>query len=33
VLSEVELLALFDKHDPVMTHKTIKLLEHFKILK
>ncbi|MFX1518463.1 MAG: hypothetical protein ACFFCD_00860 [Promethearchaeota archaeon] len=32
VLSEVELLVLFDKHDPAMTHKTIMLLQHFKIL-
>jgi hypothetical protein len=33
ILSEVELLALFDKHDKVMTQKTIDLLRHFKILK
>lgn len=33
ILSEVELLALFDKHDHKMMNKTISLLEHFKILK
>ncbi|WP_287583998.1 hypothetical protein [Candidatus Borrarchaeum sp.] len=33
VLSEVELLALFEKHDKLMTRKTIDLLKHFKILK
>ncbi len=33
VLSEVELLALFEKHDKLMTRKTIDLLRHFKILK
>ena len=33
VLSEVELLAMFDKHDRRMSDKTIKLLRHFKILK
>jgi len=33
VLSEVELLALFEKHDKLMSRKTIDLLKHFKILK
>ncbi|MFX1521635.1 MAG: hypothetical protein ACFFCD_17150 [Promethearchaeota archaeon] len=32
VLSEVELVNLFDKHDPFMKDKTIKLLEQLKIL-
>jgi len=32
ILSEVELLNMFDKHDPLMKNKMIKLLEQLKIL-